>query len=248
MSDNEAAKSAEQSVESSEDRHKTAVAELEKQLAALRGKVDGLAQASPPAQKAAPKAEAPKPKYSRAQLREMVNNGTITEDQMDEQLEKQLREQISYETRSTLAQEVSAAKTQSKVETQIESYMSKYPSLNDKSSDTFKKVEKAFNSLTALGDPSDSAATELKALMVALGPVEASRVPQGVDKRPETFQETGGSAPSDSPSAEGPEWAKGLTGGQRNYYKGLIDKGIYKGFNDPQLKSDLEGARRRATQ
>lgn len=222
---------------------------LEKELARLSGRIESVETVkAAPKQDAQPKAaEAPKPKYTRSQLREMVNNGTITEDQMDEQLERQLQAKLEYENNQRLNSALTESKRTAKVETEIETYVEKHPSVLDTSSKTYQRVQKEFAELVALGDDENSPATKLKALKIALGPVSGRRASSaGVDKAPETFEETGGSAPAGDGGDGDTGWSRGLTGSQRSYYEGLVNKGIYKSFDDKNLQAELEGARKRA--
>jgi len=227
----------------SDGRQQQALSTFQDELARLSGKLEGIAEVvkSNPTTSAS---ATPQPKiYTRGQLREMVNSGTITEDQMDEQLEMQLRESITANAEAQTDAKLYRATVEGKVLGQIESYIDRNPKLKDKSSPVFQKVKKAFAELVELGDNAASTTTELKALKIALGPISSVR---GKIKEPDTFEDTGGSGSAERSDESDSGWAKGLNAGQRDYYKTMLTKGLFKGSDDPNFKAEIEIARKKA--
>lgn len=225
------------------DRQQQALSTFQEELARLSGKLEGIAEVvkSPPTTSAPAR---PQPQYyTRSQLREMVNTGTITEDQMDEQLEIQLRESITANAEANTDAKLHKATVEGKVLGQIDSYMERNPKLKDKSSPVYQRVKKAFQELIELGDDGGSTTTELKALKIALGSNSSVR---GKIKEPDTFEDTGGSRGEERSDESDSGWSKGLNTGQREYYNTMLTKGLFKGSDDPSFKAEIKLARKKA--
>lgn len=203
---------------------------LEGKLAKLLGEVEGL------------KAGQQKPKeetvYTRTQLRALVNEGKITEDQMDAQLEKQLRAEVEKSAQSAVMSQTQA----SKISAELARYTEAHPDLTDEDSDLRARVVAEFKYLVDLGDNPNSLATELKAVRAVLG---ASGAPKGKKKTPETHEEAGSSGEDVSRGTGADAWAKGLSAKQKEHYTKLVNQGVYKGFGDKTLQKEVELARSR---
>jgi hypothetical protein len=225
------------------DRQQQALSTFQDELARLSGKLEGIAEVVKSNPTASASATPQTQTYTRSQLREMVNSGTITEDQMDEQLEMQLRESITAKAEAQTDAKLQKATIEGKVLGQIDSYMERNPKLKDKSSPIYQRVKKAFDELVELGDDAGSMTTELKALKIALG---ANPSMQGKRKEPDTFEDTGGSGGGERLGESDSGWAKGLNAGQREYYKTMLTKGLFKGSDDPNFKAEIEIARKKA--
>jgi hypothetical protein len=227
----------------SDDRQQQALSTFQDELARLSGKLEGIAEVVKSNPTASASATPQTKNYTRSHLRELVNAGTITEDQMDEQLEIQLRESITANAEAQTDAKLQKATIQGKVLGQIDSYMERNPKLKDKSSPVYQRVKKAFDELVELGDDAGSMTTELKALKIALGP---NALMQGKRKEPDTFEDTGGSGSAERSDESDSGWAKGLNAGQRDYYKTMLTKGLFKSSDDPNFKAEIEIARKKA--
>jgi hypothetical protein len=208
---------------------------LETDLARLSGTVEGLKASQQKPADTAPTI------YTRAQLRAMVNDGKITEDQMDAQLEAQLEAKLTQKVETTAKATAAETRITAEVNSGIAAYLEAFPDLNDLESETREKVHAAFDRLCRRGAP-DNVATELSAMEAALGPL----TPKGRKKQPETHQETGGSGsgPRDRNDTDA-TWAKGLTAAQKAHYQKQIDRGGYSGTTDKRLVAEVKLVRER---
>lgn len=215
---------------------------LEVQLAELRGKVDGLETTA----KAAPKTDKPAAtQFTRAQLREAVDNGRITQAESDaiwdDQQERRTTERLSA-VKTEVKQEITDT---AKVGAQIDRYKALLPDLSNRTSDSFKKVEAEFRYMTAeLGMPK-SEKTELAALRAVYGPVDTlEQKARAKDTRPDTHRESGGRGAGSGGADDGPEGApRDLSPKLKSHYQTMIDRRMYKGWDDPVLKDELKHVR-----
>lgn len=213
---------------------------LETQLAELRGTVEGLKTAS-----AAPKTEKKpdQPQFSRAQLREAVDSGRITQSEADAIWDDQ-QERRHSESLKTVKNEVKQEITETaKVGGQIDRYKSLVPDLSNRTSESFKKVEAEFRYMTGeLGMPNNEK-TELAALRAVFGSVDVLQAKATAkDARPDTHREsTGrGAAHGDDEKDGAP---RDMPGKLKAHYQRMIDRRIYKGWDDPTLKAELAHVR-----
>jgi hypothetical protein len=213
--------------------------EAEKRAAAAEGEAKGLKEAlkAIPA-KEKPKAEAKE--FTRAELRAQVNDGKITEDQMDDILERQLEAKLTKKAEEIAERKISSSQTAISVADQIAAYVGVYPDINKEGSATRAKIQAAFDELVGLKDDPSALTTELKAIKMALGPLKAGA---GRRPAPEAHEDVGAGSDSDSKPAEG--WAKGLSPKLKKHYEKQIDRGIYKSHSDPRLIAELKYARGR---
>ena len=214
-------------------------ADLRVQVAELRGRLDGLSSAG-----ATGKADEPK-RYTRAQLRAAVEEGKITEAEMDAVIERQMEEKITDKLSKQLNEDRKVEAASQAADVLMRRYKAAVPDLLDKSTDTFGKVKKEFQALLALGYDSNDLRTELLAVKAAIGDIDAlEKKPKERDR--ETHQETGGrdaEAPDVDRRTDG--IPKGLSGAQRQHYQRLIDNGMYKGWDDARLVKEMGFVRKR---
>jgi hypothetical protein len=108
---------------------------LEIELAKVSGAVEGLK-----AGQQQPKTpDAPKPRFSRAQLRASVEQGAITQDQADSIWDQQHEEEILAKASSDANAKVSASVKVGKIQGQIDAYVESHPELVVDGSDLRKK-------------------------------------------------------------------------------------------------------------
>lgn len=173
-----------------------------------------------------------KPPLTRAQLRALVDDGKISQDDMDAELERQIEARIAKRVES-----VHAVKDRSsKINTEIDLYMEKIPDLNDSGSDSRKRVVEEFNRLRKLEYPND-ASTELLALRSVFGDPREVKIPEtgNQDRETDMTIHSGAGAEPTKEKAKGPGPMKGLEQHHIDYYQHGIDKGRFKGWDDPRL-------------
>lgn len=216
---------------------------LETQLAELRGKVDGLATVA----SAAPKTEQRQqsPQFTRAQLREAVDDGRITQAQSDAIWDDQTEHRNSEKLKAVKDEVKQEITETAKIGGQIDAYKSLLPDLAAKTSDTFKKVEAEFKYMTGeLGMPNNEK-TELAALRAVFGPVEALRQKaKAKDARPDTHHESAGrGGGGDDGGGEQDGAPRDLSPKLKTFYANQINRKLYKGWDDPVLKEELKHVR-----
>lgn len=182
---------------------------LEERLAAAEAKA------------APPKKEEPPQEFTRAQLREAVNEGTINEDQMEDIWAKQLRNQTRRDTEELLTKRDAVREKDTLVSTETQKYIDAYPGVAKQGSDDWQKVKKEYDFLIKLGDE-HSDATQLKALRAAFGSSERVVSRNRASEFRETASETaspggGGSRPVDIFNQIPQKY--------RAYYKGRYEEG-----------------------
>ena len=181
--------------------------------------------------------------FTRAELRQLVADGHITQDQADLKWDKQQEAKFKKEAVSVSKGVVQDAQLTQRVEQDIARYVALEPDINVKGSDLRKKITKEFQELVRLGDPSDSLITECKAIRAALGPIDSLELARkgrsGHDHHEEINSgENGGDGP------KGKQFQDSLTERKRKYYQKQIDNGIYKSWDEvkEELKFSKEAA------
>lgn len=162
------------------------VAELERRLEEEREariRLEGMVQGREQAKPAEPKPQ----EISRTKLRELVNEGRISEDQMEEIWAKQNRESLLREVDATYSKRLEEQSQKARVDAELQKYIDARPTISQRGSEDWIRVKQEFDYLVQLGDPPDSR-TELKAARAAFGPAE--RVREHTTARRPTHAET----------------------------------------------------------
>lgn len=169
-------------------------------------------------------AAAPAHTYTRKELQDYVDAGSITEEQRDQQLDFQAQQQADARVDGKLAIQQERAKADSV----IEGYQTVVDDLDDPTSENRKLAEDAYRDIVDLhGKPKDDLAARILnalALQQAFGPLKnlQKRHRDISNKARETHQETGGYGSEESGgSAE----TKGLSKRVVDYYKPQVEKG-----------------------
>jgi hypothetical protein len=215
---------------------KPAITEGELKAAERAARAEGKAAALETVVAAKPAKQQTEKTFTRQELRALVNEGKITEDEMDETLTKQLRASITSEVKAT----VSAENTAKAVSDEIARYVEAFPDINVEGTTLRAKVQAEFEDLVKGGSP-NTLATERAAIKIACGPLNISA---GRRPKPDAHEETGSGASGEGgkPDTDGP--FKGLSANQKKHYQKMIDRGIYKGASDPKLVAELKLARK----
>lgn len=182
----------------------------------------------------------PSKEFSRQELRAQVNDGKITEDQMDDILDAQREKKFAKLVDEKVETRVSASQTGAKVTDQIAAYVDVYPDINKDGSAVRAKVEAEFQALVKDGSP-DSLATELAAIKIAMGPLKTGA---GRRPAPDAHEDVGAGSDGDNKPADG--WSKGLSPAMKKHYEKQINNGVYKGHTDKNLLAELKLVRSRA--
>ena len=189
--------------------------------------------------------------YTRAQLREYVENEQITQEQADTIWDRQV--EISTDQKISVAVSAVSVDTNEKLSVQslagsIDEYIKILPDLGEDNSDNRKKVSKEYNSLSRIiGLPKAGTDKDLKlqvaALERAFGPVEKLRekLKSESDNR-ETMESLGGGEREESSEAPKKGALKNLSVEKKSYYQKGIDNGRYKDWD--AVKEELEFTRK----
>ena len=154
----------------------------------LQGQIDARNEQPP----APPVKEEPPPAvFTREQLRTAVDEGKLSEDQMEQMWADQIVSRTTRETTEMLDQRDSVRSVELTVDTEYEKYVAAFPDLKDMKSELWGKVKSAYDYNVKLGAP-DTKATEVAAMRAALGSHE--RIQENTAALSETPQGTGGGA------------------------------------------------------
>jgi hypothetical protein len=169
--------------------------------------------------------------YTRQELRQMVTESKISQDQMDEYMEAKLRAELQQD----VVKVGNERERSTKVLQEIARYKSHVPDIAKDGTEDRIKVEKEFQYLVAHGQPK-SESTELAALRAVYGPVEKLEKKRVLDER-ESFQDVGNGR---KPEDKGNSPFKNLPQRYKDHYEKQIAKGIYKGWDDPRIKKEID--------
>ena len=173
-------------------------------------------------------AEAPKP-VSRAELKQLVEDGKITQDAADAHWEKQVLDAAEKRGREAARGEVEGQQRELTVNNQLAEFKTLVPAAWATGSKERAKAEKEFSALRAMGFP-DNKVTEVAALRAAFGDPEVIRASRSTGRNGpgETFDEVGGGDRGESGGEQADGKPKGLDARQEAHYTKLIQRGVYK--------------------
>jgi len=176
--------------------------------------------------------------FTTQQLRQAVNEGVITEDQMVDQMQLQNREQAKQEA-------VRAMQTQTqeqRIVDQLNEYRQVYPGWDQTGTQANQRATPEYQRLLNLG-LSDNNTTKLLALEKTFGPMQRIKDARATQTRTaqlrDTTQEVGGrSAPSSNQRKKDP--LDVLSVSEKRLYKTYIEKGVYQDWN--AVRKEVKGA------
>lgn len=193
--------------------------------------------------KPAPAAEQKPQEYTRADLREAVTQGRITQDQADALWDDQLSRKVTEKAVAAARESTQTESTVARIEAELTRYEAAVPAVKDTNSNEFKKVKAEFDYLVGLGLPKTKQ-TELAAARNVFGKIDAlEAAARNTGSREHDAGDHGGGAGGDGGS-DGSVW-KGVPADHRAYYREQIAKGFYKDENDPRLVKLLDRVRSR---
>lgn len=174
------------------------------------------------------KAEEPKP-MSRPELKQLVEDGKITQDAADAAWDRQLLETANASAAKVARGEVEGQQRESLVMGQLEEYRNLIPAAWEVGAKERTRAEKEFKALIKMGFP-DNKVTEVAALRAAFGDPEAIKAARSTGKNGpgEAHVEVGGGDRPGSNGADADGKPKGLTPRQDAHYSNLISRGVMK--------------------
>ena len=182
---------------------------LEKQVAETsRATTSGNGQATP---------------LTRVQLQAQVDEGNMTEGEMDTVLANQIEDRITAKVTASMKTQIEGTQRTSQVSQEIARYTQAEPKVLEDGSPARIRVEKELAYLGTLGHDTSKNETHIIALRSALGSIEALEKTRAVGER-ETHQETGGAGGSDQGdnAARADGWPKDMPQKYREYYQDQI--------------------------
>jgi hypothetical protein len=174
--------------------------------------------------------EKPQPVFTRQELNKFLDDGKISQEQMDNILDNQNQTKIDQGVKNAVGKQAQDELTS----TGLTRYMTARPEAIVEGTDDRRRVTAQFNKLIEEGQPNNKA-TELLALKIAFGPIEALEAASVGSHDRMTHQDAGGEGGDDNVTDSSP---KDLTSRQRRFYQSKIDQGIYSDWD--AVKSELK--------
>ena len=172
---------------------------------------------------------------TRAELKQYVDKGELSQDEADTIWEKQITDKATKLATEAATRTVAGMTYQQQVEQELAGYKELKGVAWEEGTPERALVEQKFAYLVRLGDDPNSRSTELKALNAAFGDLSTLRASLNVRRGPsDTHRETGGR--NVQSRGEG-DVLKSLSAEQKKYYEKGIDSGRYKGWDD--VKAEL---------
>ncbi len=176
-------------------------------------------------------------------LQALVNDGVITEAQM--QLQLQTQREKAQDAR--IDDRVKTASTEqallAKLNTEMDEYLELEPDLKNTSSEVLTRVEAEITEMGKRG-VARSLQSELMALRIVLGPLQKLRTTKRTAAERETDATgaaAGGGDGAEEVVEEGAAVPEGIPKRLQTYYQGMIQKGFYSGWDDPKVVRQLKG-------
>lgn len=196
---------------------------------------------------AAPRQEPQPQEYSRADIERAVEDGRISRPEAEALWATQTERRAIKAATDAATQAVERRATDDMVSSAIGEYSAVVPKAFQDGTAERAQVRKEYDRLVGLGQPA-TRATELVALQITFGGIEGLRAAAGAQRERITSQEGGaggGQSRRDSgEDANGVPRDLKLTDRQTAHYTRLIDRGVYKGWDD--VRAELKYAKGRA--
>jgi len=188
---------------------------------------------------------APEPQvYTRAQLDAAVSRGSITEAEANAVWDKQQAEQTERLVEKRVEEKFQALNATSEVGARIGEYAALKPEILEEGNSARAKVKAQFDYLVRTGLPATKA-TELAALGMIYGPIDALKAAASGRSNDETHEEVGGGGEPRGGSDKAAKKLK-LSGDEKRYYQNAIDKGIYKDWDAVEAELKFANQKLRA--
>lgn len=172
---------------------------------------------------------------TRAELKQFVEKGELSQEEADMIMENQIVANATKAATEAATRTIAGVTYQQTVEAELAAYHELKSAAWEEGTPEYARAKQEFDYLVKLGDP-NSRVTELKALRAAFGDIPTLRASLQVRRGPsDTHRETGGRGRQQS-SGEG-DVIKSLSAEKREYYERQIDKGQYKDWD--AVKAEL---------
>ncbi|MHC4222991.1 MAG: hypothetical protein ACYSUN_03290 [Planctomycetota bacterium] len=180
----------------------------------------------------------PKP-VTRSELTKMVEDGAITQPQMDAELDRQKKLAEDARIDARVEEAVTTRVVTGDLRAEQDRYIAARPDLEKRGSDDHQKAGVQMQQLLKEGHP-DTLRTEVLALRMAFGPIAS--LERSPDER-ETHEDGGnvtetGERGTRTQRDAGPP--KELDARRRDYYNAEIARGVYTGWDDPKVVRQLK--------
>lgn len=214
----------------------TSLQQAQLESARLQGELDASRRQPPPQQQAPPKV------FSRAELRTHVDNGQISQEQMDVQLDLQQSldaDRRVEEAETRVLEKVRSEQGSQTVTAELDSWREKIPGLGNNQSEEFARANRVYQKLLSRGQPKTQA-TQLTAVEIAFGTLEKipARTAEALDSHAEV---SGGGADDgeDATDTSGAPNLPGLTPFMKKRYERDFENGQYSGWKDKRVVKQL---------
>lgn len=203
-----------------ERRRTEAVQAQLREMQIAQARMEGRLQATP--------AQQPKV-FTRAELTNHVNEGTISQVQMDEVLDRQAQTALDARVDAKVAEVMSTQQQIRSVNDTIALYKKHIPDVTQPGSEARAKVEVEYNLLRQQGQP-DTIGTEAMALRMAYG--DPDLLAKTTPTKRETHSEGGTNSQDTSTNGSKGGPPKGMDKWKVDFYQDQIDKGRLKDWAD----------------
>jgi hypothetical protein len=174
--------------------------------------------------------------YTRAELKALVENGQITQEQADDRWDRQREVQLRESARKEALDAVTGHATKERIDSDIAAYVRLRPEIKEAGSELREQIREEFKYLTSIGKPADTS-TELAAIRAVLGPISKLEKAASAERSQESHQESGGGG-SRPKGGAGKTLAEKLNPRYREHYEKGIQQGRYKDWKD--VESELK--------
>ena len=186
--------------------------------------------------------KAPARSLTKPDLDQLVLEGKISQSEADRLWEKQIETNATNAAVERMSSQNRTKELADKADEAAARYRAVRPSIWDTSSPDRQKLQTAFDRLVSEGADGSNPMTQIHAMELAFGNIKLLEAAQQGQPGHETHVETGGggAAPVMEPGENQDGSPRGLTKKERAHYKGMISKGYFNGWNDPNLKAELK--------
>lgn len=195
--------------------------------ARLEGELEAMKRTPAPSTPATP------PRYTAGQLQQMIDEGKATVGQVLAYQEETLRQEMASTLEKKVEEKLSSARKVLTVQQELDAYKQLVPGIVDGTAPERRKVEQEFAYLVQMGYDARDPRTELMAARAALGSVEtikARHQAKSIITPRETMLDQSTSNNTSTPAVKDP--LKALPSAHRQHYQKMIDRGVYKGWDE----------------
>lgn len=185
------------------------------------------------AMKRQPAAPPPTPRYTEAQLQQMIDEGKATVGQVLAYQKETLAQELERKFEAKFTEKLASTTRTSSLQQEITKYKQTVPEVTQEGTPERVAVEREYAYLVNLGYDANDPRTELMAVRAALGSVETIQERRKAKSIPSTGRETmQDTHTSGNPKAGEKDILKTMTSAQRQHYQKMLDKGVYKGWDE----------------